>query len=55
MILWIDEFGAPHVAAELTEDLEAAVEDGLANVYRFDIDSNTYQEFNGKWETVGDN
>ncbi len=53
MILWIDEFGEPHTVDVLDESMIKAMEHGLIDVYRFDLDTKKYQKHNGTdWVAV---
>ncbi len=47
MILWIDEFGTPHITNALDSGMIEAINDSLIDVYRFDISSGKYQKHNG--------
>lgn len=60
MILWIDELGKPHVVDTLDSSMIRAINDGVIDVYRFVLATNsaiegtgTYQQYNGvDWITV---
>lgn len=45
MILWIDEYGQAHEVSTLDPSLVEAVENGIADIYRFNNETGHYQQY----------
>lgn len=53
MILWIDEWGQAHETSVLDTSLVDAVKDSIADVYRFNKETEHYQQyFDNKWGEI---